>query len=189
MGGGASGSTDAGWRERLEVSVQLVRRWEPLLRQAPQPAPRSPLAADDRTFPSLPTSATAWYAITSALDHLSFGADALTAEGVIVRRPHAFHSLMRSALMGASQAVWVLSGDSAQRAARSLQVVADESKYQSGYLRSLADDQRIMASVSEGYPEKIREDLAALAVRRKTVLAELRKRGIKGEFNTTRMIR
>lgn len=56
MDSGASGPTDAGWRERLEVSVQLVRGWEPLLRQAHQPVPGSPLAADDRTYPALPTS-------------------------------------------------------------------------------------------------------------------------------------
>lgn len=176
-------------RRRLENAVWLVRSWEPLLGQAPQPAPGSPLAADDATFPALPTSATAWYAITSALDHLSFGADTLTAEGVTVRRPHAFHTLMRSALMAASQALWVLSGDSTTRTTRSLLVVSDEAKHQTGFLKTLADDQNIMAVASDEYRERIREDLSVLAQRRQAIRAELCKRGVQSKFETTRVIK
>lgn len=173
---------------RVQKAVTAVRAWESLTETPQAPERGSDLAADDMVFPPLPTSTVAWFAITSAIDHLSLGADLLQADDVKVLRPQAFHSLTRSALLGAAQALWVLAGRPDERAMRSLLIVEDEASMQRKYIRAYLHDPTISNDVSADFLEQLREQDTKLTDRITAVRRELRTRGHKGGFQSTQMI-
>ncbi len=175
--------------KRLLHSVAKVRGWAEVPRTLPEIPAGSPIAADDRVFPELPTSAIVWHSLASAVEHLTFGADIIEAE-VRLLRPNAFHTLIRSALMGAAQALWIIRGEHAQRVVRSLLVVEDESRHQRTYLDSLRKDRRLMELAGEpGYAGMLADDVAALDERLAKVRAELRRRGRTKTFSSTETIK
>lgn len=174
---------------RIEKAVAAVRAWSSRYSNDPLvPQPGSLMAKDDRVYPALPLSSVTWFAITSALDHLDLGADMLQADGVRVLRPHAFYSLTRSALLGAAQALWLLTGNDEQRAIRSLLIVEDEATLQRKHLRADLQDETLAADVSAEFPEKLAELDTKLTGRIDDARALLRARGHKERFQSTAMI-
>ena len=182
-------TADPASHARIEKAVTAVRQWATLAGTPQTPAPGSQLAGDDLVFPALPTSTVTWYAITSAIDHLDLGADLLQADNVTVLRPHAFFSLTRSALLGAAQALWVLSGSPEERAVRSLLIVEDEAANQRRYLNAYLGDPTIEADVSNELLASMRANVDRLSTRIRTVRAELGRRGHRGRFESTAMIK
>lgn len=74
------------------------------------PMAGSALAADDNDWPYMPVSQVAWIGLGGAADHLDAIKRQLTNRPIPLH-PYAQLTLCRSALVGACQAVWVLSPD------------------------------------------------------------------------------
>lgn len=73
-----------------------------------EPQRDSDLYVDDLVFSSMPMSQMARLSLLSASEHLRVVRDTLTARNLY---PTAVHTVLRSALVGASQAVWMLHPD------------------------------------------------------------------------------
>jgi hypothetical protein len=129
---------DEAWRARLHRAVDAVRDWEKRTGQHEDVVPRSSLATDDRELPGHPVQSAAWYGLVTAVDHLALGAD-LVEKGLTLR-PSSIFTFTRAALLGASQAVWVLSGNRDDRRCRALSVESDERKQHRGFVKDYAGD-------------------------------------------------
>ncbi|GAA1983573.1 hypothetical protein [Amycolatopsis minnesotensis] len=96
-----------GWGARFARMFAVIEQWQARIEQEPlTPSAGSSLAADDTTFPSLPASSAAYNGLVAAIEHLDFFRAALTATRTLY--PVAYYTVLRSALMGSAQAVWVL---------------------------------------------------------------------------------
>lgn len=73
-----------------------------------QPQPGSDLAGDDRVFPSMPISQLARMSLLSSGEHLRLAKDAIEVRQLY---PTAHFTVLRGALVGAAQAIWVLGPD------------------------------------------------------------------------------
>jgi hypothetical protein len=125
-------------------------------------APGSSLAADDAVRPDLPISHLAWFGVESGVEHLAQLADVLTAEGLGLR-PFAPFTLTRSALLAASQAVWLLSpSQREQRLRRSALIYADEFNNHRTYLNDYKNDERIREDLDPTIVEQIDAKIADL---------------------------
>ncbi|UUV32279.1 hypothetical protein NQK81_02165 [Amycolatopsis roodepoortensis] len=144
-----------GWDQRLNTMFEWIDAWQSRMDQPPMfPAPASSVAADDRAFPLLPTSAVAYNALLNAVEHLDFFRASLTSTKIIY--PAAYYTVLRSALMGAAQAVWVLApANRATRVERSLRIVVDNyNQY-----RKLVTDTRALAAENKAEVDKLLADL------------------------------
>lgn len=106
------------------------------------PGSGSELKGDDHDWPPMPISQVAWMGVTASLDHLLAVRWHLDPPkgGTIRLFAFAHFSLCRSALLGAAQAVWVLSPDSsAERIKRARTVVAYLQEQHLAYLKGLQD--------------------------------------------------
>jgi hypothetical protein len=110
---------------RLEKLFTAVAAWAARIEQPPLLAsPGSSLATDDQAFPHLPASAIAYNGLVTAVEHLDYFRTALQATGRIY--PAANYTPLRSALMGATQAVWVLAPEVAdERVGHALDIAVD----------------------------------------------------------------
>lgn len=175
--------------ERLERAVAMVQTWAPRAQALELPEPGSALAADDLVYPPHPASTITWFALTSALDHLDLGAQMLQADNVTVRRPHAFYSLTRSALLAAAQCTWVLCGTDDERAVRSLLVAEDEAKHHRSFLKSYLDEPLFVADSGAAIVGQMRDHAEHLIARISQLRAHYRERGINTRFESTTMIK
>lgn len=92
-------------------------------RTATAPAPGSSLAAD--RVEGLDVESTVWYLMCVAAEHLGFAFDSIKATGCMY--PSAYTTVARTALIGAANALWVLTGSSrAERRIRALRVRAND---------------------------------------------------------------
>lgn len=129
------------WRERLAG--------EPFV-----PAPGSALAADDPDWPWLPASQLAWMGLAGATDHLNGFRSHIESRQLF---PFSSLSLSRSALLGAAQAVWILSPtDSETRIKRARIVAVYIYTYRIKYLEDLKnmthyDDSGITLQLNNDY--------------------------------------
>ncbi len=129
--------------------------WEPRFSVPEEIDARSSLAADDSKRPELPISHLAWFGLESSVEHLAQLADVLTAEGLGLR-PFAPFTLTRSALLAASQAVWLLSGRTrADRLRRSALIYMDEFSNHRTYLNDYKNDERIREDLDPAMVEQI----------------------------------
>jgi hypothetical protein len=105
-------SADADTEERalaaIESTFDTLSHWFERLGTPYIPESNSTLEADDLDWPFMPVSQVAWVGLAGAADHL----DAIRHQ-IISRRLFSFAqlTLCRSALVGASQVVWVLVPD------------------------------------------------------------------------------
>lgn len=92
----------------IESTFDTLSQWFQRLGSPYIPETDSVLGADDLDWPFMPVSQVAWVGLAGAADHL----DAIRQQ-IIGRRLYSFAqlTLCRSALVGASQAVWVLAPD------------------------------------------------------------------------------
>lgn len=126
------------WLSRLEDGMfPLIEAWAQRTRTGPVTAqPGSSLARDDEVYPALPPSHLAYGGIVTATEHLDFFRTSFQANRTLYPASH--FTLLRTALMGAAQAVWVLKGPRAQRCERALRLVRDDIQQQRGLLNDVA---------------------------------------------------
>jgi hypothetical protein len=144
-----------------------------------RPAPGSQLAEDDADWPVMPLSSVAVSSMAAARDHLQAVRVHLDAGELF---PLAQSSLIRTALLSAAQAVWVLAPeDRAVRVknARTLTVhIYDE-------LRKYLDDVQQLPSSSR-HPTT--EDVEHVKARLRALLDRRQAAGEKEDFNATKVI-
>lgn len=122
------------WERRLGDMGLVVGRWQKRTQQ-PQPplAEDSPLAIDD-AVPGLPLASLVWYQITVAVEHLDFFIDAARATSTAY--PTAYLTVLRTGLLAASQAVWILGPDDrGVRLERAFRTIADDLRGQLAMVR------------------------------------------------------
>lgn len=128
---------DEVWNGRLKRSVLAARDWEQRTPGLDAVAKHSSLEKDDAPLPGRPVHAAASYGLIAAVDHLGLVADLSSSP---VKRPSSIFTVTRAALLGASQAVWVLSGTRAERRLRALSVASDERRMHRSYANGYARD-------------------------------------------------
>lgn len=125
------------WLTRLDEMFPFIEQWAQRTRTGPVTAqPGSSLARDDEIYPILPPSHLAYGGIVTATEHLEFFRVSFQSNRTLYPASH--FTLLRTALMGAAQAVWVLKGPQAQRCERALRLVRDDIQQQRGLLRDVA---------------------------------------------------
>ena len=178
---------DEVWRARLERAVDTVRAWEKRTGQHEEVEPRSSLDADDGTLPGHPVQSAAWYGLVTAVDHLALGAD-LVDKGLTLR-PSSIFTVTRAALLGASQSVWVLSGNREDRRCRALSIESDERKQHRGFVKDYSGDPFIREHLDpdfvaglDGLVQRLTDEIQTLRGLRKG-------RPYDGDFTSTTMMR
>lgn len=117
---------------KLQKTYSFLDRWHAELRNHFTPLSGSPLAMDDTDWPVVPVSQVAWMGLGSARDHLQ-AVRVHLEDGEVF--PFAQLTLIRAALLGASQAVWVLSPEASdERIMRGRCVAAEMYRQQDLYL-------------------------------------------------------
>jgi hypothetical protein len=117
------------WQARMGRVRDAVADWRSKLLDPPAVADGSPLAGDDKAFPSMPCSQLAWWGISVAVEHLDATIRALDQQvsvgGPIL--PSANFTVLRAALVGASHAVALLGPTGrADRTTAGLQMAYEE---------------------------------------------------------------
>lgn len=107
-----SESEDVALKE-FEETYRELDIWDQRAREVRPPATGSPLQIDDLIWPRHGVSVAAWNAMLAGVDHLKLVRLAIDSRTLF---PTALHSVLRSGLIAAAQAVWVLAPtDSAER--------------------------------------------------------------------------
>ncbi|WP_434317518.1 hypothetical protein [Leifsonia sp. P73] len=94
----------AEWEQRLTHISAAVELWGERTKTAPVIPPSSALSGDDR--PGLSVSNIAWYPLVIAVEHLDFALSTMRATQTMY--PTSYMTTLRTALLTASQAAWVL---------------------------------------------------------------------------------
>ncbi|MFD7859787.1 hypothetical protein ACFV6B_36725 [Streptomyces microflavus] len=127
------------WETRLSNMHGVVEQWMQRTsgeHEPEGPEPGSSLAADDRLFPHYPVSSAVWHGLLTAVEHLSFFHTALATSRTMY--PAAYFTVLRTALLGSAQAVWVLEPASrAERQKRALTVAATDAREQRKVIAAL----------------------------------------------------
>jgi hypothetical protein len=111
--------------QRLRMMFDTIQQWQNRVEHPPLTAEAgSSLAADDRALPTLPASHVAYSGLLVAVEHLHLFRTAFANSQLIY--PTAYFTILRTALMGAAQAVWVLAGPRQQRVAHALMIAIDD---------------------------------------------------------------
>jgi hypothetical protein len=131
-----------GWQARVEL--------DPLV-----PAEHSSLAADDKAFPLMPTSQVAYNGILGAVEHLHLFRTTFMATRLLY--PAAYYTVLRSALMGAAQAVWVLAGPRPNRLDHALRIFIDDVNQKRKLINDLGD----LTDEQQAHADRDRAKLAA----------------------------
>jgi hypothetical protein len=126
----------------LEAQPDLDR-WRLRAKTVEEPESRSDLALDDKIFPHMAISQLARMSLVFSGEHLRLALDAVHAKQLY---PSSHFTVLRGALVGAAQGVWILSPDDRrERRERGLTVLAEMYSQMGKYYDSLAglsqDDQ------------------------------------------------
>jgi len=92
------------WEQRLSHIQAAVELWTERTKTAPVVPVGSALRGDDRPGPTV--SNIAWYPLGIAIEHLDFTLSMMRATQAMY--PTSYMTTLRTALLTASQAVWVL---------------------------------------------------------------------------------
>jgi hypothetical protein len=159
---------ESGWRVRIEEKMfPKIEVWFQRTVQTPLvPEPGSSLARDDQDFSWFPPSNVAYGQIVTAVEHLELFRTSFLASRQLY--PSAHFTVLRSALVGAAQALWVLKPR--QRVIRiehAARLVREDLKQTKGLLSvglpselELGED---VATARDRLDEQLRELLAAAA--------------------------
>ena len=111
--------------QQLEATYSLLDNWfRRTATSVEEPQPGSELSEDDQAFRYSPISEISRISLASAVEHLRMIRVVVDARHLF---PSATFTTLRGALVGAAQAVWVLSPDNTMdRRSRGLTVVAEE---------------------------------------------------------------
>lgn len=165
--------------EAVRATFPDLDGWHETLSKPYVPQVGSELARDDTDWPPVRLSQVAIMGLGSARDHLHAVRVLIEARELF---PFAQSTLIRAALVGAAQAVWVLApGDSVERLSRgrciAVHMYAEHGKYVD-LLRGLAPE-----------PHEPTETVAAVIRQRRSELADLRDGdGQRAVLNTTAMV-
>lgn len=166
---------EAVWGKRLGAMVPLIRAWEE--RREPDPIePGSPLARDDEDNPGLPTSTLAWVGLITASEHLGMVADLLEADNPR-SFPTAYQTLCRTAMLGAGQAIWLMTGNQRVRTHRSRLVAADEHFNYRTFLHDFLGDEFVKGEVSPEALEQAKTALRRVDARRADLVRRMKEDG------------
>lgn len=174
------------WLARFEKCVDAARAWEERLASPDSVEPGSSLASDDKDLLTAPVRTAAWSGILSAVDHLALMAD--LSRGELNMRPTSLFTPTRAALLGASQAVWVLSGNRPIRRARALSIAEDERSKHRAFLWDYAKDEYAKANFSQEFMSDLNsqtDELSAEIMR----IRKMRKEFPKIDSDATTMMR
>lgn len=154
------GESEQLWAGRIERCFDAALAWSPRIAAPDAVEPGSSLAGDDKELVSAPVRTAAWSGLLSAVDHLALMTD-LRGEDGLTMRPTSLYTPARAALLGASQAVWVLGGATrAIRRARALAIAEDERAQHRKFLWDYTNDAYAKANFSQEIMAEM-DDLAA----------------------------
>jgi hypothetical protein len=115
-----------------------IEQWQARADRDPViPAARSSLATDDLAYPAVPASQVAYNVIITAVEHLHLFASAFQATALLY--PSAYHPGLRTALIAAAQAVWVLGDTRPERRRHALEIVIDDINQRCKTINDLGD--------------------------------------------------
>ncbi|TQR87672.1 hypothetical protein D8S82_05630 [Mycobacterium hodleri] len=126
---------DSEREKRIRFTFDELDQWLKTMTQAFTPSIGSALELDDQDWPTLPVSQLAHVGLAVAADHL----DAIRCH---LDASHLFAltdlTICRSALVGASQAVWILApNERGDRLSRARMLAADALRYHGQYMEAL----------------------------------------------------
>lgn len=178
------------WGARLGALLPWIRSWEQ--RNDPDPIESgSPLARDDEDYPRLPTSTLAWVGLTTASEHLTMVADILEGESP-KSFPTAYQTLCRTVMLGAGQAVWLMTGNARERLHRSRLIAADERWNYRQFLNDWVKDDYLTSEVSSTAVQEAQKRIQDLDAEKRTLEGKMKDSGWSGRdlsFAATRMLR
>lgn len=115
--------TDQRYLDAIQSTYVDLERWQARGATTERPQPGSELAVDDVVFPRHPISEVARMSLALSSEHLRLARDAMEAGQLY---PSAHFTVLRSGLVGAAQAVWVLGpAERNDRRERGLTVLAE----------------------------------------------------------------
>jgi hypothetical protein len=121
------------WELRLSKVAAAAEAWQQRTRHAEGVPPRSALGGDDT--PNLRVSGLAWYSLIVAVEHLEFTLAMMRATSTMY--PSAYLTTLRSALLAASHAAWILSPSRrAERRGRAMRLQVQDLNDQLRMVRS-----------------------------------------------------
>lgn len=141
---------------RIRETFEQVRTWHrtPLF----EPSVGAELRLDDEEWPYLATSQLSKSGLDVAAEHL-FTVASLVESGEIL--PFAFRSILRTALVGSSQAVWLLAPNSLEeRTTRLRTLVAEMYRRHEPYLSGLLTLNELMGEPPHENTTKVRDHLS-----------------------------
>jgi hypothetical protein len=151
-------------------------RWRLRAHKVEEPERASELAVDDKVFPHMSISQLARMSLVLSGEHLRLTLDALNANQLY---PSSHFTVLRGALVGASQGVWILCPDDrGERRERGLTVVTELYRELDKYYRSLS-------GLSSDDQEKLKDQQKWLSGRRAEVTAV---RTTRADLNLTDVI-
>ncbi|MDO5759180.1 MAG: hypothetical protein Q4P24_17310 [Rhodobacterales bacterium] len=161
----------------LETQPDLDR-WRLRAQTVEEPESGSDLALDDKIFPHMAISQLARMSLVLSGEHLRLALDAVQAKQLY---PSSHFTVLRGALVGASQGVWILSPDErGERRERGLTVLAEMYSQMGKYYDSLAE-------VSQDDQKRLDDQKDWLSDRKAVVAA--RRTGRRAGLNLTDVIR
>lgn len=114
-----------------------LERWRLRTQNVEEPQSYSDLALDDEIFPQMAISQLVRWSLASSGEHLRLALDALRAKQLY---PSSHYTVLRGALVGASQGVWILCpSDREERRERGLSAIAEMYTQMGKYYNSLED--------------------------------------------------
>ncbi|MFE5537096.1 hypothetical protein [Streptomyces sp. NPDC056492] len=152
--------TDRNWNTRVPPMDEIVRSWEKRTSgEIPEFVdPNSSLGADDRLYSEFTVSAAAWHGLVTAVEHTGFFFTALSATKTMY--PSAYYTVLRTALLGAAQAVWVLAPSArAERQKRALTVAATNTEERRKFVADLPAATAELRALRDTEVAKVRQKL------------------------------
>lgn len=170
-----SGADRAALTQMFDTEPDLDR-WRLRAHKVEEPESASDLALDDKIFPQMAISQLARMSLVLSGEHLRLALDAVHAKQLY---PSSHFTVLRGALVGASQGVWILGpNDRGERRERGLTVVTEMYKELDKYYGSLA-------GLSSDDQEELEEQQKWLSGRKAEVAAL---RATKADLNLTDVI-
>ncbi|NUH43828.1 hypothetical protein HUF15_45360 [Streptomyces samsunensis] len=154
---------DDDWGSRMQRMRPVIESW--VSRTSGQSQDEdihegSSLAGDDRDFERFPVSNAVWHALITAVEHLDFFYVALSKSKAMY--PAAYYTVLRAALLGSAQAVWILAPASrVERRKRTLITAITDTNEQRKVIQSLPVSTDEEKDERDSYIEKLKERLEA----------------------------
>lgn len=177
---------DEVWWGRIQFSMNAVREWEKRTRDRDVVEQGSSIDADDDGLVGHPVRTGAWYGLITAVDHLGLVAD-LTRDGLTLR-PSSIFTVTRAALLGASQAVWLLSGSREERKYRALSIESDERKQHRGFVNDFARDPYVRENKDPAFVAGLDELAQNLTDEIYSLKSQRKGKPYDGDFVSTKMM-